>query len=62
MVVSSIFSLSSLSNLLKYENVRASDAEDEGRKGASHEAEKTKVFTKPKKRKYSLSRKNESIH
>ena len=35
--------------------------------GASHEAEyslsrKTKVFTKPKKRKYSLSRKNESIH
>ena len=26
------------------------------------EAEKTKVFTEPKKRKYSLSRKNESIH
>ena len=31
MVVSSISSLSSLSNLLKYENVRSSDAEDEGR-------------------------------
>ena len=32
MVVSSIFSLSSLSNLLKYENVRSLNAEDEGRK------------------------------
>ena len=31
MVVSCKFSLSSLSNLLKYENVRSSDAEDEGR-------------------------------
>ena len=31
MVVSSMFSLSSLSNLLKNENVRSFDAEDEGR-------------------------------
>ena len=32
MIVSSIFSLSSHSNSLKYENVRCTDAEDEGRK------------------------------
>ena len=31
MVVSCIFSLSSLSNLLKYENLCSTDAEDEGR-------------------------------
>ena len=32
MVVPSIFSLSSLSILMKYENVRSSDAQDEGEK------------------------------
>ena len=31
MVLSSIFSVSSLSNFLKYEDVRSTDGEDEGR-------------------------------
>ena len=31
MLISSIFSLYSVSNLLIYENVRSTDAEDEGR-------------------------------